>query len=66
MQLGPHPTYPDDAEAPEGVPAREFHIQAASEIRAAGNALFQKVGREHHLVAELLGLPVMMAVTFAI
>lgn len=43
MQVGPYPAYPDDAEVPEGTSALNFHIQAASEIRAAGNDLFKQV-----------------------
>lgn len=41
--MGPYPAYPDDAEVPEGMAAFDFHVKAASDIRAAGNEFFKKV-----------------------
>ncbi|KAK9807368.1 hypothetical protein WJX73_007775 [Symbiochloris irregularis] len=42
LEVGGYPAYPEDAEVPEGTPALSFHVDAAAQIRAAGNDLFKQ------------------------
>lgn len=46
-----YPAYPDDAIVPEGQASFDFHLQAAADIRAAGNTLFKQAQFEQAAAA---------------